>query len=130
MPAPSRKAQADEARGAKLVLTDGLRQDEPHGLYFKEQVRQALVERFGWERVYQGGLKVYTTIDMDMQKAAELQVAKSLEEIEKRRARDEAQRLRRVKGRPAEPPAQPPLQAALVSMDPATGRRPGDGRWT
>ena len=115
------KDQGKKARGAKLVLEDGLRQDEPHGLYFKEQVRQALVERFGWERVYRGGLKVYTTIDMDMQRAAELQVAKSLEEIEKRRARDEAQRLRRVKGRPAEPPAQPPLQAALVSMDPATG---------
>jgi 1A family penicillin-binding protein len=115
------RKQAEEARATKLVLEDGLRQDEPHGLYFKEQVRRALVERFGWERVYRGGLKVYTTIDMEMQKAAELQVAKSLEEIEKRRARDEAQRLRRVKGRPAEPPAQPPLQAALVAIDPATG---------
>ncbi len=115
------KAQAEKARATKLALHDGLRQDEPHGLYFKEQVRQALVERFGWERVYRGGLKVYTTIDLDMQKAAELQVAKSLEEIEKRRARDEAQRMQRVKGRPAQPPAQPPLQAALVAMDPATG---------
>jgi 1A family penicillin-binding protein len=115
------KAQAEKARATKLALQDGLRQDEPHGLYFKEQVRQALVERFGWERVYRGGLKVYTTIDLDMQKAAELQVAKSLEEIEKRRARDEAQRMQRVKGRPAQPPAQPPLQAALVAMDPATG---------
>ena len=76
------QAQAGQARNAKLVLQDGLRQDEPHGQYFKEQVRQALVERFGWERVYRGGLKVYTTIDLDMQKAAELQVAKSLEEIE------------------------------------------------
>ena len=37
------------------------------GRYFKEQVRQALVEQFGWERVYRGGLKVYTTIDLDMQ---------------------------------------------------------------
>jgi 1A family penicillin-binding protein len=113
--------QAEKARATKLVLQDGLRQDEPHGLYFKEQVRQALVERFGWERVYRGGLKVYTTIDMAMQKAAEVQVTKSLEEIEKRRARDEAERLRRVKGRPVAPPAQPPLQAALVAIDPATG---------
>ena len=32
--------------------------DEPHGQYFKEEVRQALVERFGWQRVYQGGLRV------------------------------------------------------------------------
>ncbi len=34
-------------------------------------------ERFGWERVYQGGLKVYTTIDLDMQKAAEAEVARA-----------------------------------------------------
>ena len=115
-------AQRDQARNAKLVLRDGLRQDEPHGQYFKEQVRQALVEQFGWERVYRGGLKVYTTIDLDMQTAAELQVAKSLEEIERRRARAQEQRLHSVKGMPAPPPAGPPLQAALVAMDPLTGQ--------
>jgi 1A family penicillin-binding protein len=115
------KVQGEQARAAKLELHDGLRQDEPHGLYFKEQVRQALVERFGWERVYRGGLKVYTTVDLDMQKAAELQVARSLEEIETRRAQAEEQRLRRVKGRPAPTPEHPPLQAALVAMDPLTG---------
>jgi penicillin-binding protein 1A len=58
------------ARAAKMVLHDGLRADEPHGQYFKEQVRQELVERFGWDRVYQGGLRVYSTIDMPMQEAA------------------------------------------------------------
>ena len=115
------KAQGEQARSAKLALHDALRQDEPHGLYFKEQVRQALVERFGWERVYRGGLKVYTTVDLDMQKAAELHVARSLEEIEKRRARAEEQRLRRGPGRPAPAPEHPPLQAALVAMDPLTG---------
>ena len=41
-----------------------LRTSEPRGQYFKEQVRQELVERFGWEQVYQGGLRVYSTIDM------------------------------------------------------------------
>jgi len=56
-----------------------------------------------------------------MQTAAELQVARSLEEIERRRARAQEQRLRGVKGKPAPPPAGPPLQAALVAMDPLTG---------
>jgi 1A family penicillin-binding protein len=115
------KAQAGQARAARLELRDALRQDEPHGQYFKEQVRQALVERFGWERVYRGGLRVYTTVDLGMQKAAELHVAKSLEEIERRRARAEEQRVRRVNGGPAPAPEQPPLQAALVAMDPQTG---------
>ena len=42
-----------------------------YGQYFKEQVRRELVERFGWQRVYQGGLRVFSTIDMPMQQAAE-----------------------------------------------------------
>ena len=50
-----------QARAAKVNLKDGLRKDEPFGQYFKEAVRIALVERFGRERVYEGGLKVYTT---------------------------------------------------------------------
>src|SRR4029077_5629436 len=51
------------ARQSSVALHDNLRDDDdPHGQYFKEQVRRALVDRFGWQRVYQGGLRVYTTI--------------------------------------------------------------------
>ena len=67
-----------------VVLDDALRRGEAFGQYFKEEVRRFLVQRFGWERVYQGGLKVYTTVDLDMQKAAEAEVARALAEIEKR----------------------------------------------
>ena len=38
--------------------------------YFAEYVRQWLVKEFGSEDVYGGGLKVYTTLDLGMQKAA------------------------------------------------------------
>ncbi|HEX2577040.1 MAG TPA: transglycosylase domain-containing protein [Aquihabitans sp.] len=38
--------------------------------YFAEEVRQWLVKEFGSEDVYGGGLKVYTTLDLGMQKAA------------------------------------------------------------
>jgi 1A family penicillin-binding protein len=92
-------------------LSDALRAEEAFGQYFKEEVRKQLVQRFGWERVYQGGLKVYTTIDLDMQKTAETEIARSLAEIEKRQS----------KQRRAAAPAGEPLQAALVSMDASTG---------
>ena len=39
--------------------------------YFTEFVRQYLVERYGWSAVYEQGLVVYTTLDPDMQAAAE-----------------------------------------------------------
>src|SRR6185436_11814983 len=73
------------ARADAIVLRDGLRNDEPQGQYFKEQLRQELVQRFGWQRVYQGGLRVYSTIDMPMQMAAEAAAADSLKSIDARR---------------------------------------------
>ena len=94
-----------------LTMNDALRREESFGLYFKEEVRKQLVQQFGWERVYQGGLKVYTTIDPEAQKAAESEIARALADIEKRRSRN-----KRV------PAAnEPPLQGALVAMDPHTG---------
>ncbi len=39
--------------------------------YFAEYVRQYLVSRYGWSAVYEQGLEVYTTLDPDVQAAAE-----------------------------------------------------------
>ena len=104
------RATYDAAVRAPITLRDTLRQEEAYGQYFKEEVRKQLVQQFGWERVYEGGLKVYTTLDLDLQKAAEAEVARSIAEIEQRQAR----RARRS-------PGTDPLQAALVAMDPHTG---------
>ncbi len=107
-----------EARASKPRLEDGLKADEPHGQYFKEQVRRELVDRFGWQRVYQGGLRVYATIDMRMQAAADQAVREGLQDLDQRRA---AVAKRQAKGKAA--PASPgePLQAAVLAMDPDTG---------
>ena len=69
------RGRTREAR-ARVRLKNALEVRETHGLYFKEEVRKALVERFGWERVYQGGLRVYTTLDSDLQREAEALVEK------------------------------------------------------
>jgi penicillin-binding protein 1A len=108
------QATYENAVDAPVVLNDTLRKEEPYGRYFKEEVRKALVERFGLDRVYQGGLKVYTTLDLDLQKVAEAEVARGLEDIEKRQ-------LRRRSRRQAAAPATEPLQGALVALDPRTG---------
>src|SRR5262249_24717611 len=81
-----------KARATKVALNDTLRAGEPHGQYFKEQVRRELVDRFGWQRVYQGGLRVYSTIDMPMQIAAESAIAEHVKSIEEKRAAWPAQR--------------------------------------
>ncbi len=97
------------------------------GLYFKEQVRRELVERFGWQRVYQGGLKVYTTLDADLQQAAEKMLEDGLAAIEKRRGYKHTPRCESDAGarrRTAQPDY---LQGALVAMDPRTAT---SARWS
>lgn len=112
--------QAAAAKADPVRLDDALHREEPHGQYFKEMVRQSLVEQFGWQRVYQGGLRVRTTYDPDLQVAAERTVHDQIEAVEAQRLR--AATARQTRGRTAEPPpADPPLQAALVALDPATG---------
>jgi penicillin-binding protein 1A len=52
--------------------------------YFVEYVRQLLVAKYGEAMVYKGGLQVYTTLNLAMQKAAEAAFAAGLRELDKR----------------------------------------------
>ena len=88
----------ERASKEKIQLVDTLRREEPLGQYFKEEVRQQLVKQFGWERLSEGGLRVYTTIDPAMQRAAEAQVVTALQQIEMRRAKEKSCADRRAVG--------------------------------
>ncbi|MBU6433919.1 MAG: transglycosylase domain-containing protein, partial [Nitrospirae bacterium] len=52
--------------------------------YFVEYVRQLLIAKYGEAMVYKGGLKVFTTLNLEMQKAAEASFAAGLRELDKR----------------------------------------------
>ena len=101
------RAEYDTAYKTQIEIYDGLRAEEPYGQYFKDEVRRQLVEQFGNERVEQGGLKVYTTIDPYMQRAADAAVDQSIADIEK--------------SLPKQKTPRDPLQAALVAIDPDSG---------
>ncbi|MEO5656478.1 MAG: PBP1A family penicillin-binding protein [Nitrospiria bacterium] len=53
--------------------------------YFLEYLRQQLTATYGEELVYKGGLNVYTTLNIEMQKAAVEAVRDGLRAIDKRR---------------------------------------------
>jgi 1A family penicillin-binding protein len=110
---------AAQARTAPVKLVNGLEVSESSGLYFKETVRRELVEKFGWPRVSQGGLKVYTTIDMDLQRAAETLVEKNLQEIERRKSFPHPPRAKVARVKEGEAPDY--LQGALIALEPRTG---------
>ncbi|MCW3013789.1 MAG: glycosyl transferase [Solirubrobacterales bacterium] len=46
--------------------------------YFFDYVKRELIKKYGQKTVRQGGLKVYTTLDFDMQKKARAAIAKNL----------------------------------------------------
>jgi penicillin-binding protein 1A len=100
------RAVHDTAAAEPVALHDDLRREDSTGLHFKEVLRRQLIERFGKHAVYQGRLRVHTTIDPDMQKAAETAVVSTLREIESRIPRSKDSE---------------PLQASLIALDPATG---------
>lgn len=113
---------AERAKAAPVKINNALEIKESFGLYFKEQVRRELVERFGWQRVYQGGLRVYTTIDSGLQKAAEAMLEEGLQDIERRPGFKHAKRQVPAAGAaPAATEAPEYLQGALMAMDPSNG---------
>jgi penicillin-binding protein 1A len=101
----------DSANHEPLTLVDALSRRQPHGAYFFEAVRKALVERYGSDAAYTDGLRVYSTLDPALQAAAEAAVAAALGDLEGRR-------LKPAAGQPRDTD---PLQAALIAIDPKTG---------
>ena len=76
-------AQADAARNTQLSLNLA---HDPNSLapYFVEDVRQYLENKYGAGEVHAGGLRVYTTLDMDLQVAANASVLDGLAAYERR----------------------------------------------
>src|SRR5436309_8815528 len=81
-----RYISAEEAAKAKAEpLRLKLRKDRPSiAPYFLEEVRKYLEREYGSQRIYQGGLRVYTTLDSSMQLAANQAVRKGLLRLDRR----------------------------------------------
>ncbi len=52
--------------------------------YFVEYIRQFLEKKYGSSKLYRGGLKVYTTLDIDLQESAQRSIKKHLRIADKR----------------------------------------------
>src|SRR5450432_3693559 len=76
-------SQAADARNAPVLLHLA---HDPNSLapYFVEEIRRYLENKYGTDQVHEGGLKVYTSLDVDMQKAANQAVLDGLAAYERR----------------------------------------------
>jgi len=118
--------QASEAKAYPLRLATRVEAGEI-APYFVEWIRQQLDDKFG-KQLYEQGLKVYTTLDLDLQSAAERSMERQMRAIEAgkygsfphmsyerymaRASDDEDQTAS---------PNSPYLQGAFIAMDPRTG---------
>ena len=75
-------AQASAAEASPLQVKRGDYYSQRRESFFFEYVRQQLTKRYGKRTVEQGGLKVYTTIDLRMQGLARKAIAEVLNERE------------------------------------------------
>ena len=64
--------ESAEAKGSPLGLVENTYYNERREGYFFDYVQSELVERYGFETVRKGGLKIYTTLDLDMQEQAKI----------------------------------------------------------
>ena len=77
------EAQFNEAYQEDLFFKK-LKPKQKIAPYFVEYVRQYLMDQYGDEVVYKGGLNVYTTLNIEMQLAAAKAVREGLKKIDKR----------------------------------------------
>ena len=76
-------AQGNDAKSAPLVLHLA---HDPNSLApnFIEEIRRYLEGKFGTDQVHEGGLKVYTSLDVELQRAANRSVLDGLAAYERR----------------------------------------------
>jgi len=89
------KEEADQAKNA-LPNLKPLEEEQIIAPYFVEHVKQDLIKKYGVQKVFKGGLRIHTTLNVRAQKNAEEAIARELD-----RADDP--------------------QAALVSINPKNG---------
>jgi penicillin-binding protein 1A len=76
--------QEQEAFKADISVSQDAENPFNTAPYFTEQVRRYLEEKYGRELLYGGGLRVYTTVNVAMQQAAQEALMKGLLELDKR----------------------------------------------
>jgi penicillin-binding protein 1A len=119
------QTEFEEADAVPLEITEQSTSSAV-GPYFVEIVRQYLIDRYGPQELYEGGLRVYTTLDLELQRVAETALEQRMleleEQIEPAETRDQyAGKRAEIEAEGKHPPAPAYLQGALISMDARSG---------
>src|SRR5438045_1557191 len=121
------REQCAAARAEKIAV--GSRQNAQGQTYAVDYIRQQVIAAVGWDRAINEGYRTHTTIDVNLQRAAEESLKAHLEQVEQHPNYNHqtyahyAASFRKAKssGKMAEQPASEYLQGAAIGLDNATG---------
>ncbi|MEC7245668.1 MAG: transglycosylase domain-containing protein, partial [Pseudomonadota bacterium] len=77
-------AEAAEAQAQPLGIRAASGFDETSAPYFTEEIRRLLIERYGSDTLYEGGLSVRSTLDPTLQEKAQRALREGLEALDRR----------------------------------------------
>ncbi len=77
------EAEAEHARNTPLVIRSRKKVNGEQSAYFLEYIRIQLEGRYGEEQIYRKGLKIYTTMNAEMQRGAWEGVTNGLKAVDK-----------------------------------------------
>ncbi len=110
-------AQARRAKAAPLALAP-FSVDEREAPYFVDLVRERLTERYGDRDINGEGLRIYTSLDPDLQSIATVAVEDGMKHVDAILH----QRAERIARRTGKMPNYALPQVALIAMNPHTGQ--------
>lgn len=77
-------AEAEHAKSTVISIHPMKKVNSEQSAYFLEHLRIQLEEKYGEDQLYKGGLKIYTTMSADMQRAAYESLRSGLKAVDKR----------------------------------------------
>lgn len=86
------QAEYDKAVASPIVLGTFKSEAPPVGAYFAEEVRQYLERNYGSDELYQSGLSVWTTLDLELQQIAENALKSGLHRFDHRKGMKKPER--------------------------------------
>jgi penicillin-binding protein 1B len=115
------QAQANQAKAAPLGVVPGAF-DAGEAPWFAELVRDQLTQRLDDPDYNEQGLRIYTSLDPELQQVAQNAVAEGMQQVDELVREHYARRVRLDERRGAKPPPLVYPQVALVALDPHTGQ--------
>jgi penicillin-binding protein 1A len=77
-------AEAEHAKATPISIHPMKKVNNEQSAYFLEQIRMQLEQKYGEDQLYKGGLKIFTTMNAEMQRAAYESVRNGLKAVDKR----------------------------------------------